>query len=181
MSKKLFFLAVQIVAIGMCFFKWLNLKVFRSDLFYNARIVSYKFLGAQIENGSIIERSVSLRGCNNIKIGENCFLGDRVCVVAYDETVIIGDCVLIAAGTSLISRSHNYDNEKVFINNQGYANAPIVIGDDVWIGFNCIILAGVTIGKGAVIAANSVVTKDVEEYCVVGGTPAKFIKRRGAR
>ena len=57
-------------------------------------------------------------------------------------------------------------------------DAPIVINDDVWIGAGSIILAGVTIGKGAIIAAGAVVNKDVPEYSIVGGVPAKVLKYR---
>ena len=60
-------------------------------------------------------------------------------------------------------------------NESGYAR-PVLIGDNVWIGGSSVILGGVTIGNNAVIAAGSVVTKDVEENAVVGGNPAKFIK-----
>ena len=57
---------------------------------------------------------------------------------------------------------------------------PILIGHDVWIGANCIVMAGVTIGSGAVVAAGSVVTKDVPQFAIVGGSPAKIIRLRDA-
>lgn len=59
---------------------------------------------------------------------------------------------------------------------RGSVTKPINVEDEVWIGAGCIITQGVTLGKGAVVAAGAVVTKDVESYAVVGGTPAKFIK-----
>ena len=55
---------------------------------------------------------------------------------------------------------------------------PVIINEDVWVGANVIILKGVTIGEGSIIAAGSLVTKDVEEYTIVGGIPAKILKRR---
>ncbi|TOB35760.1 hypothetical protein CGK06_26050 [Vibrio parahaemolyticus] len=79
----------------------------------------------------------------------------------------------------MISRNHKFSDIDKYIKEQGYQNAPIVIGNDVWIGFNSTILPGVSIGDGAVIAAHSVVTKDVPSYTVVGGIPAKEIKKRG--
>lgn len=61
---------------------------------------------------------------------------------------------------------------------EAWSKGPIVIGNDVWIGMDSMILSGVTIGQGAVIAAGSVVTKDVPPYAIVGGNPAKVIKYR---
>lgn len=61
---------------------------------------------------------------------------------------------------------------------EAYSNGPIIVEDDVWIGMNCIILSGIRIGKGAVIAAGSVITRDVPPYSVVGGNPGKIIKYR---
>jgi hypothetical protein len=63
-------------------------------------------------------------------------------------------------------------------NRSSFSKGDITIGNDVWIGLNCTILDGITIGNGAVIAAGSVVTKNVEPYSIVGGNPAKLIKYR---
>ncbi|TNZ55020.1 acyltransferase, partial [Vibrio parahaemolyticus] len=82
--------------------------------------------------------------------------------------ITIGENTLIASGSTLISRNHKFSDIDKYIKEQGYQNAPIVIGNDVWIGFNSTILPGVSIGDGAVIAAHSVVTKDVPSYTVVG-------------
>ena len=76
-------------------------------------------------------------------------------------------------------QNHNFSRTDIPMNQQGNSPArPIVIGDDVWIGANVIILPGVSIGKGCVIGAGSVVTKSVPEYSVVAGNPAKIIKNR---
>jgi chloramphenicol O-acetyltransferase type B len=100
----------------------------------------------------------------------------------------IGPNVKIAPGrhpTSIFVSTHpaTFGNPSFMLaglsaNSMYEGNIPVVIGNDVWIGANSIILDGVKFGDGAVVAANSVVTKDVPPYCVVGGSPAKFIKKR---
>jgi acetyltransferase-like isoleucine patch superfamily enzyme len=92
--------------------------------------------------------------------------------------VQIGNDCLIADGAKIWSINHQFDNPQLLISEQGYVHGPVEIGDDVWIAANAIILPGVTIGRGAVVGAGSVVTKDVPPFTVVVGVPAKPIKRR---
>ena len=72
----------------------------------------------------------------------------------------------------------NFQDINIPMKNQGIHTSPIIIEDDVWIGYGAVITKGVTIRKGAIIGANAVVTKDVPEYAIVGGVPAKIIKYR---
>ena len=76
------------------------------------------------------------------------------------------------------SANHVYADPSRTIREQGHSAASIVVGDDVWIGAHAAILAGVTIGNGAVVGAGAVVTHDVAPYTVVAGIPARVIKRR---
>lgn len=92
--------------------------------------------------------------------------------------VMIGRNVLIGPGAQLISYQHNYQNANVPIDSQGYTYEPITVEDDVWIGSNAVILAGVTIGRGCVIGAGAVVTKSCAPYSVLAGVPARVIKKR---
>lgn len=138
----------------------------------------YKNLGVKIGKNVRLERFVDLLGMKNIVIGENSFIGKGTRLIAYDSKIIIGKNVLIAANTIILTRNHIYSNKSIPINQQGYSNFPVTIEDDVWVGSNCVILCGVKIGKGAIIAANALVNKDVEPYSIVGGTPAKLIKYR---
>ncbi len=78
----------------------------------------------------------------------------------------------------VITRNHGHDRTDIPMTRQGYNNAPIVIEDDVWIGFRAVVLAGVTIGRGSIVGSGAVVTKDVAPYSVVGGVPARVIKSR---
>lgn len=103
------------------------------------------------------------------------------------EKLIIGDFCSIALNTMFIlGGNHNYNHFSTFPSEvkflgkkrESYSNGPIIVSDDVWIGTNSIILSGVTIGRGVVIAAGSVVVKDVPPYAIVGGNPARLIKYR---
>lgn len=93
--------------------------------------------------------------------------------------VTIGNFTMLAHDVMILGGDHNYKNAgipTVFAGRD--VTRPTKIGDDVWVGAGSIIMAGVTIGDGAIIAAGSVVTKDVEAYCIYGGVPAKKIKER---
>lgn len=93
---------------------------------------------------------------------------------------IAGDVVFILSGDHYIDRIMTFPLKVKCLGEtqEGFSKGNIIIGDDVWIGYRSTILSGVTIGQGAVIAAGSVVTKDVPPYAVVGGVPAKIIKYR---
>ncbi len=93
-------------------------------------------------------------------------------------TIKIGRDVLIASHVVIRSSNHKFDNRNIPINRQGHTPGTIIIEDDVWIGTSATILPDVVIGKGAVIAAGAVVTKDVEPYTIVSGIPAIKIKER---
>jgi len=79
----------------------------------------------------------------------------------------------------IITRNHIFRDKTVPIRIQGETELPVVIGNDVWIGANVVILPGVTVGNGAIIAAGAVVNKNIPEFTIVGGVPAKGIGMRG--
>jgi len=92
---------------------------------------------------------------------------------------VIGDNCSIASNCVLRASNHNFNNLDIPIREQGHSYGEIILEDDIWISANCVVTANTKIGKGSVIGAGSVVTKDVEPYSVVGGVPAKLIKKRG--
>ena len=124
-----------------------------------------------------------------ISIGRDCYLGENSRIWSA-ASIKIGDRVLISHNVNIHdTNAHSLDPQirhRHFIetmatgfpreNAVDIVSAPIVIGDDVWIGFNSIILKGVKIGRGAIVAAGSVVTKDVPEFSIVAGNPAKVVK-----
>lgn len=113
-----------------------------------------------------------------IKIGDRCSINPYTVIYGYGKGTIIGNDVLIAGHCLIVPVSHEYEDLEKPINAQGYTTKGIIIEDNVWIGSGCRILDGVKIGTGAIIAAGSVVNRDVEKYTIVGGVPAKFIKVR---
>ena len=85
---------------------------------------------------------------------------------------------MMAPNVAIIATNHNFGRKDIPMNQQGSVDMAINIEDDVWIGYGAKILAGVTINKGVIIAAGAVVTADVPEYTIVGGVPARMIKKR---
>lgn len=114
-----------------------------------------------------------------INIGDNVSLNYNVYIDASDNGKIsIGNDVLIASNVVIRSSNHIFINKTIPINQQGHEPGIINIGNDVWIGSNAVILPNVNIGDGVIIAAGAVVTKDIEQYSIVGGVPARKIKSR---
>lgn len=113
---------------------------------------------------------------NVFSIGKDCFIGYGC---HFGSDVKIGDHVMFAPRVALVGGDHEISDRNVKIKNSGRANCKLInIKDNVWIGYGAIIMHGVTIGEGAVVAAGSVVTKDVEKFTIVAGIPAKLIKKR---
>jgi len=142
------------------------------------RYLFYKLAGMHIEGRCIIYGPLIIRpiGCTkNISIGKGTFLNTEIRFGCPKDRIVIGRNCQIGPRVSFETISHGL----VYKPNKGRGRwtKPIVVEDEVWIGVGAIITQGVTIGRGAVIAAGSVVNEDVEPFTLVGGVPAKVIKR----
>lgn len=140
-----------------------------------SKIKKLKYLG----NGTLIDDNVYLNHPQNIDISD--YVSIRSDVQLYGLGGIkIGNGSILAHGVEILSANHNYNSSdlKALPFDDRWDRRPVSIGENVWVGANALILPGVTIGQGAVIAAGSVVVKDVEELAVVGGNPARLIKYR---
>ena len=106
-----------------------------------------------------------------LSVGANSNIG-RYAYIGCSGRISIGSNVIMAPGVKMFAENHEFDRVDVPIKAQGVERQPIVVEDDCWIA------SGVTVGRGAVIAAGTVVSKDVEPYSIVAGVPAKVIGQR---
>ena len=116
-------------------------------------------------------------------IGEGLVIGNHSNIGPYSYIgcsgkITIGNNVMMGPRVSIYAENHVFDNPALTIKEQGVQKLAVVIEDDCWIASNVVITAGVTIGKGSVVAAGAVVTESVAPYSIVGGVPAKLIKSR---
>ncbi len=179
--------------------KFLNLvayfrlkKILEISLGENTRVAYRKIIGKpntvlRIGQGSIVEASICFdRDLASVEIGDRTYIGSSSIISA--SKIKIGDDVLISWGCTIVDHnSHSVDfkyryqdvaNWMFYKKNwEGVKSLPIVIENKAWLGFNTIILKGVTVGQGAIVAAGSVVTKDVPPFTIVGGNPARVIRK----
>ena len=136
------------------------------------RLIFYRLAGVNIGKGSRIHIGARFFYPANIKIGQGSIIGDNIFLDGRDK-LIIGDHVDIASGVMILNSEHDINSEDFHP-----IVASVEIGDYVFIGPRAIILPGVKVGRGAVIAAGAVVTKNVGEFEIVGGVPAQVIGER---
>lgn len=122
-----------------------------------------------------IERGADFGTGQGISIGHNSGIGINAKIRG---PLSIGDDVMMGPDVMILTSNHNISKQHIMRIQGDSAPRPVRIGDDVWIGARVIILPGVTVGKGAVIGAGAVVSKDVPDYAIVGGVPAIIIKYR---
>jgi acetyltransferase-like isoleucine patch superfamily enzyme len=139
--------------------------------------------GIEVGPGTIVMHGAVLHVYNfrniphsGIKIGRDSLIGEYS-VIRGQGGVTIGDRVYTSPFTQIIAVNHIFEDPSISFIEQGITAEGIVIEDDVWLGSGAVITDGVRIGKGAVVAAGAVVTKDVPAHTVVGGVPAKEIKK----
>ncbi len=150
-----------------------------------AEINCLSLQGIKLGNRVTIGKYAIIRPSNIYggSIGEGLTMGDNSNIGPYNYIgcsgkITIGNNVMLAPRVSIYAENHVFDHPEILIRDQGVEKKEVIIEDDCWIAANSILLAGVTIGKGSVVAAGSVVTENVPPYSVVAGVPAKWIKSR---
>jgi galactoside O-acetyltransferase len=152
-------------------------------------------------NNLMLSSGIEISGFENIQLGDNVQISMRCSIHAHNQgklligdnfgmnvnstlgasdngEIIIGDNVMIAQNVVIRSSNHKFDDIKIPISMQGHTGGKIVIGNGCWIAANVVITSNVDIGEHSIIAAGAVVTHDVEPYSIVGGVPAKLIRKR---
>ena len=140
-----------------------------------SRTVSYKFWKKNLHflgEGTKIFGRVIIVNPNNVSIGKNCTLNEGVYINARRK-ITINDYVRISPGVTILTGGLKFDTPPPYIHFQ----EEVEIGPGTWIATGVIILPGIKVGKNCVIAAGAVVTKDVEDHSLVGGIPARLIKK----
>lgn len=134
------------------------------------RLIDKCGVGVTIEPGAYIGAGSGISIGNNSGIGQNAHL---------QAPLSIGDFVMMGPDVRVQTRSHSFDRCDIPMALQGNdALEAVIIGNDVWIGARSMILPGVCIGNGVIVAAGSVVTKNIPDYSVCGGVPAKILRKR---
>ncbi len=146
-----------------------------SKIYRSVRLDTPPYRRFWLGRRSVIESYCCVNNAvGDVTIGDYTRIGIHCTVIG---PVCIGSHVNLAQGITVTALNHNFTDCSRRIDEQGISTQPVVIGDDVWIGANAVVLPGVTIGKHAVVAAGAVVTRDVPDYTLVGGVPAKVIKQ----
>lgn len=155
-----------------------SLHSFIFSMLEKFRTEKYRLVLGKVGKGSRIGARFTYYEGKNIEIGANVFISHDVDIVAKNRKVAIGDDCMIAQSVFITSNEHGMIKNGKIMRLQKELQEDVIIESDVWVGAKAVILPGVHIGKGAVIGAGAVVTRNVPDYAIVGGVPAKLIRYR---
>lgn len=145
-----------------------------SKIYGSVRMDTPPYRKFSLGRRSVVESYACINNAvGDVVIGDHTRIGLHCTVIG---PVTIGSHVNLAQGITVTALNHNFADNDKRIDEQGVSTKAVVIGDDVWIGTNAVILPGVTIGRHVVVAAGAVVTKDVPDHTLVAGVPAKVVK-----
>jgi acetyltransferase-like isoleucine patch superfamily enzyme len=137
-----------------------------------ARQAIYRRMGMRLARTARVHRGLEVRNARSIEIGEGSVIGFDS-ILDGRRGITIGRHVNLSSEAAIWTLQHDH-RDPDFASDGG----PVVVGDHAWLSFRSVVLPGVTIGEGAVVAAGAVVTRDVPPYAIVGGIPARIIGRR---
>jgi acetyltransferase-like isoleucine patch superfamily enzyme len=112
-------------------------------------------------------------------MGNNCAINSFTMIAGRNKPIAIGNHVRIGSHVCIVAGNHKFDDPNTLIVEQSIVDLGITIEDDVWLGSSSVVVDGVRIGRGSVIGAGSVVTKDIPPFSIAVGNPARVIRKRG--
>ncbi|MFD0798206.1 acyltransferase [Maribacter chungangensis] len=148
--------------------------------FFKTKVYLFRLMKFDVAKDARLFSSVKVLGEVKVSIGKDTFIGTNTLITGGKSTVVIGDFCDISSNVLIISGTHEITPNAHRIAGKGYSQ-DIVIGNGVWIGAGAIILGGVNIGDKAIISAGATVVEDVEGLTIVGGVPAKILKKMGLK
>ena len=156
---------------------FLGLPMLRSSLLPSSglRVRLLRLFGARIGTGVVIKPAVNVKYPWNLTVGDHSWIGEA-CWIDNLTTVRVGSHACLSQGSYLCTGNHDWKDPAF-----GLLLAPIEVGDGAWVGAKAILMPGVTVGRGAVAAAGSVVSRSIPESEIHAGNPAVFRKRRTIR
>ena len=172
----------------VCAFRFIRLKIMKPHI----KTEGFVFLGPKVElyarkvygrltigRWVFIGKGNAIR-CHegNLRIGDKVVFGAKNTINCYMDIEIGNDCIF-ADWIYVVDFDHRYEDMTIPIKNQGIVKSPVKIEENIWIGEKSTILRGVTVGSGSVVASHALVNRDVPRNSIVGGVPAKVLKRRG--
>lgn len=164
----------------ICFYRLIAMRLPHSFwpggfLFSNLRRYILIGMGCRIGINCELEPGIDVGFRPDLHIGDRCQINQNTSI----KSARIGNDVMIAPGVVLLDRQHNYARTDIPMAQQGDTLRKLtVIADDVWIGQNVIVMPGINIGTGVIVGAGSVVTKDLPDWSIAAGVPAKIIRYR---
>lgn len=141
------------------------------------RYAYFRMTFAKLEGFCFVASGARLTHSYGMRVGRNFHLNSGAFIDARGG-LTLGNDVLIGPNSVLVTSNHQWTDPSLPIVVQGHVVDPVTVGDDVWIGASAVILPGVTLGTGTVVAAGAVVTRSTEPYTIVGGIPAEVIGTR---
>ena len=159
--------------------KFLTSKFWRGIYYYiRSKMIVLHFHLKTGERVIIMDGFHAFHG-RNIIIGSEVYIGRNAELHAGENsTISIGDKTFFGPSVYIGTDNHNFKRTDIPMKEQGRTEKDVTLGSDVWIGAKAVILNGIAIGNGAIVAAGAVVTKDVEPYMIVAGVPARPVKNR---
>lgn len=165
------------MAVRLLAWRWFFARCGSARFGVSLAIIGMK--GISIGNGCRVGRGCFLTASSgHLEIEDNVAISPCVNIGADNGEIIIGRHVAIGPGTVIRAANHRFQRRDLPIMRQGHSPGKVVIEEDVWIGANCVITPDVRIGRGAIVGAGAVVTRNVAPFAIVGGVPARVIGQR---